>query len=380
VTVLSRQFWSNIAAVAYKETAIIRHDRPFLAVVFLQPLVQLIMFTAISNTPHNIPWAVLDHAASPASRRLVEEVRTSGYFLAPQRVDGYAAGRALLGRGAAAVLLVIPDDFERRRERGDAVVQVLLDGSEPLTAARLGAYIAQIAADAPTDGQRGRDGPDARVGTTGPIDVRARFWFNATLRDRDFFLSVFAAVLLTNLCLSATSLALIGERESGTYEQMLALPTTPLELILGKLVPYVAICYVVLVIALVPPGLIFGLWPRGSWLAIFVITLPFVLAGLGLGTLISVVARTSAQSIFVSVFFILPSMVLSGLMMPYMLMPEGIRWLGALTPTRWYQIALRGIVSRGAGLSDVLGPLLVLVAMFAAILLVIARNMKPRLD
>jgi ABC-2 type transport system permease protein len=80
------------------------------------------------------------------------------------------------------------------------------------------------------------------------------------------------------------------------------------------------------------------------------------------------------------VFFILPSMVLSGLMMPYMLMPDGIRWIGALTPTRWYQIALRGIVSRGASLSDVLGPVLVLVAMFAVILLVIARNMKPRLD
>lgn len=377
---LGYTFWSNVGAVAYKEAAVILHDRPLLGVVLLQPIVQFIMFLAISNTPYNVPWAVLDRAATAESRRLIEGVRTSGYFLRPTTVTGYDDGRALLARGAILALLVIPDDYGRQRERGNAEVQLLVDGSDPLTAARVSGYISGIAASSAIERPRSRDGPIVRSSPPATIDVHQRFWFNATLSDQLFFFSVFAAVLLTNLCLSVTSLALIGERENGTYEQMLALPTTPLELILGKLVPYVVICYLVLLLALVPTGWILGVWPQGSWLAILTVTLPFVLAGLATGTFISSMARTSAQAVFLSVFFILPSMVLSGLMMPYLLMPDGIRQVGGLMPTRWYQIALRGIVARGAGLLDFVEPVLVLTAMFAAMLAAIAWRTKPRLD
>ena len=374
------EFISNIGAVAYKEAAVILHDRPFLAVVFLQPIVQFLMFVSISNIPHNIPWAVLDRAATPESRRLAEEVRTSGYFLEPTTVSGYEHGRALLSHGEIVALLVIPDDYSRRRERNNAEVQLLLDGSDPLTAARVGGYVSGIAATTGAERPRSRDGPVARSRPPATIDVHQRFWFNATLNDQYFFFTVFAAVLLTNLCLSATSLALVGERENGTYEQMLALPTTPLELILGKLLPYVIICYIVLLLAILLAGVFLGIWPQGSWMAIVTATLPFVLAALAMGTWISSVSPTSAQSVFLSLFFILPSMVLSGLMMPYLLMPDGIRQIGAVLPTRWYQIALRGIAARGAGLVDFVEPLLVLTGMFAAMLAAIAWRTKPRLD
>jgi ABC-2 type transport system permease protein len=193
-------------------------------------------------------------------------------------------------------------------------------------------------------------------------------------------MSALAAMLLTNLCLSATSLALVGERENGTYEQMLALPTTPVEIVLGKLLPYVALCYVELLVALIPVGLIFGYWPQGSWITLFLITLPFILASLALGTFISSVATNSAQSVFLSVFFILPSFVLSGVMMPYQLMPDGVRQLGAVLPLRWYQIAVRRIIERGAGLADVAIPTLVLTTMFAVMLAAVTWRMKPRLN
>lgn len=372
------RFWSNVAAVAYKEAAVIRHDRAFLAVVFVQPLVQLVMFSALSNTPANVPWVVLDRDGSIAARRLVEEIGTSGYFLPPASVASYAEGHRRMRRGETFAMLVIPRDYARRRERGVPEVQLLVDGSDPITAARVAGYVTAIAAATTVTPVRPRAGP--RTFVAGGIEVRQRFWFNPTLDDRRFFFSVFAAVLLTNLCLSATSLALIGERENGTYEQMLALPTTPVELILGKLVPYVGLCYVNLMMAVLPVGLIFGIWPAGSWLTLLVITLPFVLAALGLGAFISSVARNSAQSIFVAVFFILPSMVLSGLMMPYRLMPEGVRAIGGLLPTRWYQIALRGVMARGAGLGEVAVPTLVLVLMFGVVLAAVAWRMKPRLD
>ena len=211
------------------------------------------------------------------------------------------------------------------------------------------------------------------------LDVRGRFWFNATLRDRNFFLATLAGMLLTNLCLSVTSLGLVAERESGTYEQTLSLPTTPLEIVLGKLLPYVGVSYGVLAFAVLGAGLIFGVWPVGSLFAMAVITLPFVLASLAIGVFVSALAKSSAQAVFITVFFIMPSFVLSGVMLPYQLMPNGVRQIGGLLPLRWYQIGLRRVVSRGGGLEDIIVPILALCAIFAGLLLLIRWRLKPRL-
>jgi ABC-2 type transport system permease protein len=375
-----RNPWSNIFAVAYKEAAVLRHDHVFLGVVFVQPIMMLVLFgMAVSNKPQNVPWAVLDRSAGTESRRFVEEIEATGYFLVPRPIASYEEGRALLQSGDALAVVVIPHDFARDRERGGASVQLLLDGADPLSSARVGGYVAQVGAafhadDAPTASR-----PSGPVLQWGAIALRQRFWFNPTLRDRDFFLSALAAMLLTNLTLSATSLALVGERENGTYEQMLSLPTTPVEIILGKLLPYIALCYLEVLIALIPSGLIFGFWPRGSWVTLMVVTLPFILASLAVGTFISSIARNSAQSVFLAVFFILPSFVLSGVTLPYQLMPNGVRQIGGLLPLRWYQIALRRVAERGAGLADVWVPMAVLSAMFVVMLTAVAWRMKPRL-
>jgi ABC-2 type transport system permease protein len=335
--------------------------------------------TAVSNKPSNVPWAVLDRSVSSESRRFVEEIEATGRFLVPQRIAGYDEGRALLRHGDALAVVVIPADFTRDRERGRASVQLLLDGADPLSAARVGGYIAQVgAASRKDDGGAGARGAGPSAGR-GAITLRQRFWFNPTLRDRDFFLSALAAMLLTNLTLSATSLALVGERENGTYEQMLSLPTTPVELVLGKLLPYVVLCYIEVLIALVPSGVLFGFWPRGSWATLMIVTLPFILASLAIGTFISSLARNSAQSVFLAVFFIMPSFILSGAMMPYQLMPHGVREIGGLLPLRWYQIALRRVAERGAGLADVWVPMAVLTTMFLVMLAALAWRMKPRL-
>jgi ABC-2 type transport system permease protein len=186
-------------------------------------------------------------------------------------------------------------------------------------------------------------------------------------------------MLLTNLCFSASSMGLVGERESGTYEATLSLPTSPLEIVLGKLVPYLGMSYVVLAIATLGAGLVFGVWPQGSIVGLLVLTLPFVLASLSVGVLISARGRTSAQAVFLTVFIILPSFVLSGVMFPYQLMPDGVRQIGAILPLRWYQIGLRRLVLRGADLGDVWLPLLALATLFAILLVLIRWRMSPRL-
>jgi len=375
------RFWSNVMAVAYKETRILRHDRAFIGVIVAQPIMMLILQGAVlSNKPANVPWAVLDWSRSAVARRFVADVEATGYFLPPRSVASYDEGRRLLQQAEALAFVVIPETLARDVERGQPRVQLLLDGSDPLSAARVGGYIAQVGAalDLGTDTSQERR-PEAPVRLAGPVDIRQRFWFNPTLADRRFFLSALAGMLLTNLCLSVMSLGLVGERESGTYEQMLALPTSSLEIVIGKVAPYVAVSYALMLVSTAAAGVIFGVWPRGSWVTLSVATLPFVLASLAIGVFVSALARTSAQAVFIAVFFILPSFVLSGVIYPYQFMPRGVREIGGLFPLRWYQIALRRIIERGAGLVDVAGPMLALTLLFAVLLLAIRWRMKPRL-
>jgi ABC-2 type transport system permease protein len=376
----ARSLWSDVLAVAYKEAMVLRHDKPLMATMLIQPITFLIILgTAVSFTPRNVPWAVLDRSDTAVSRRLVSEIATSGYFRAARPIASYDEATRLLQRGTVLAAVVVDRDFARAVERGRPTIQVLLDGADPLQAARIGAAITRIAATYDPRVEATRVRPDAELARAGPIDVRQRFWFNPTLADGEFFMSALAAMLLTNLCFGATGLALVGERENGTYEQMLALPTSAVAIVLGKLLPYVALCYMQVFVALVPAGLVLGYWPQGSWITLLIVTLPFVLASLGIGTFVSSLAKTSAQAVFLSVFFILPSFVLSGVMTPYQLMPDGVRQLGGLLPLRWYQIASRRIIERGAGLADVAVPTLVLCLMFAVVLTLLRWRMKPRL-
>lgn len=376
-----RRFWSNVLAVAYRETIVLRHDQAFIGAVLAQPVMMLLLFGyVLSNEPANVDWALLDWSRSDASRRLVADIQATGYFRPPRTVASYETGRALLRGGHALAFVVIPDRFAAQLERGRPRVQLLLDGSDPLSAARVGGYIVEVAASfTPRDQALARRGPPRLAPPPGPIDVRQRFRFNSTLRDRDFFLAALAGMLLTNVCLSVTALGLVGERESGTFEQMLAQPISSLEIVLGKLLPYVGVAYVILLVSTLATGLLFDVWPRGGIPTLAIATLPFVLASLGIGVFVSALARSSAQGVFISVFFIMPSFVLSGSMFPYQLMPHGVRELGGLFPLRWYQIALRRIIERGAGLSDVLGPMAALVALFVLLLALIRWRMSPRL-
>jgi ABC-2 type transport system permease protein len=375
-----RRFWTNVLAVAYREAIVLRHDPAFIRVVLAQPVMLLLLFGyVLSNEPANVPWGVLDRSHSAPARRLVQEIQATGYFLPPRAVAGYEEGRELLRTGRVLALLVIDDRFAADVERGRPQVQLLLDGSDPLSAARVGGYVGEVAAVFDARVRVGQRPPPGPAQVPEPVDVRQRFRFNPTLSDRDFFLAALAGMLLTNICLSATALGLVGERESGTFEQILALPITPLEIVLGKLVPYVGVCYGLLLVSTLATGVLFGIWPRGGMPTLLVATLPFVLASLAIGVLVSALARSSAQGVFLTVFFIMPSFVLSGSMFAYQLMPRGVREIGGIFPLRWYQITLRRIIERGAGLAEVAGPMLALLGLFTILLLLIRWRMSPRL-
>jgi ABC-2 type transport system permease protein len=374
-------FVSNVLALGYREASVMRHDRALVSMIAIQPLMLLLISGfVLRNEPQDVPWLLLDRDASAASRALVADVGATGYFLPPERITSYEQGRALLERGHALAMLVIPERFARDAQRGTPEVQVIVDGADPLSAAAVAGILQSVAASFDA-GRRPlpRDALASPHSAPGPLEVRRRFWFNPTLADKPFFLAAIAGILLTNLCLSLSSLGLVGERESGTFEQTLSLPTRPIEMVIGKLLPYVGLSYVVTAIAIVGAGLLFGVWPAGSWIALVVLTLPFVLASLSIGVFVSSVARTSVQAVFLTVFLVNPSMVLSGVMLSYQLMPERVRWIGALLPLRWYQIGLRSIVSRGGGLAEIALPAAMLTLIFAVLLALVRWKLRPRL-
>jgi ABC-2 type transport system permease protein len=381
----TRRFVSNVLAIAYKEASLLRHDSTVVQNVLIQPIMLLIvMGFALRFTPQDVTWGVVDRSATAASRQLVADIQTSGYFDPVHHLSSYGEAHELLKRGKLVAVVVIPDDFRRDAATGRPSVQLLLDGTDPLTAARVAGYVTQIAArfqpqTEPADRAREGEPASSGPGRAPPIELREEFRYNATLRDLNFYLSALAGFLLTNICLAQASLGLVAERENGTYEQMLAQPATPLQIILGKLLPTVAASYVALTIGMIGAGVIYGYWPKGNVVLFYVATLPFILATLGIGTFVSALARTSAQAVFISVFFIMPSFVLSGSMLPYALMPHGVREVGALFPLRWYQILSRRIIERGAGPGEVMVPTLVLLTLFFVVLIAIRWRMKPRL-
>jgi ABC-2 type transport system permease protein len=371
----------NVLAIAYKEASLLRHDQTvFVSVLVLPIMMTVLMGMALSFKPERIRWAVLDHSDDVVSRRLVGDISADPAFLAPARVTSQAAGRAMLAAGELNAFVVIPHDFRRALERGRASVQVQLDGSDPLMAARVGGYISEIAAMV---GTGGRSASPAVRGTrsppSAPVDLRQRFHFNPTLADREFYLAALSGFVLTNLCLGFAALGLVAEKENGTYEQMLAQPTSPIEVVIGKLIPNVLAGYVGLTVSIVAAGLMYSFWPAGNVLVLYVGALPFMLATLGIGVFVSSLARDSAQAVFVAVFFLMPSFVLSGSLLPYELMPHGVREFGGLLPLRWYQIIARRVIDRGAGLAQILVPMGVLLAIFGAMLTAIRWRMKPRL-
>jgi ABC-2 type transport system permease protein len=371
----------NVRAIAYKEASLLRHDQTvFVSVLVLPIMMTVVMGLGLSFKPQRIRWAVLDRSDDAVSRRLVGDITADPAFLPPVPVTSQSAGQDMLAAGRLNAFVVIPHDFRRQLERGRGQVQVQLDGSDPITAARVGGYVTQIATSL---GSGGRDAPPiargSRTPASAPLDLRQQFRFNPTLDDRDFYLAALSGFVLTNLCLSFAALGLVAEKESGTYEQMLAQPTSPLEVVIGKLIPNVIAGYLGLTISIVAAGLLYGFWPAGNLLVLYTGALPFMLATLGIGVLVSSLARDSAQAVFVSVFFLMPSFVLSGSLLPYELMPHGVRELGGLLPLRWYQIIARRVIDRGAGLDEILVPMGVLLLIFTAMLLAVRWRMKPRL-
>ena len=360
----------RILAVALKELRQLSRDRLSFGMIIGIPLMQMLLFGyAINFDVRGIPAAVVDEADTSLSRALVAELGATGVvrFLAPSASVGELRRR--LNSGEIAVGVYVPADFERRRLQNDrAAVQLLVDGSEPIIDS-----VARGLVQVPLPPRRGTVAP-----RTSPFEVLTEY--NPERRTAVQIVPALIGVILNMTMVIFTAAAIVRERERGNFELLITTPIRPAELMAGKLVPYVFIGLLQTTLVLIVGAWIFNVPVNGGLLDLYAAAGLFIAATLTLGLLISTVTKTQFQAFQLAFFTMLPSILLSGFMFPFDGMPKFAQWIAQVLPLTHFVEMIRGIVLRGAPVTD-LGTQALKLGVFLTIALAIATlRFRKRLD
>lgn len=337
---------SRILALLKKEFLQLRRDRLTVAMVIMLPLVQLLLFGfAIQTDVKHIPTVVFDQSLSAESRDLVDAFSASGYFDITYNAKGYNEITDMIDSGKVKVGIIIPADFAWKLKRGDsAQAQVLVDATDSMVsnsaiaiANSIGLLKSQNIIAQKTHLQNL------------PYDIRVRPWYNPDGITAYFMVPALLGTIVTMTMVMMTSMGIVREREKGTLEQLIVTPIRSYELMIGKVVPYITLGYIQITIALLVGSLVFHVPIRGSLLQLYLLTLFFITASLGIGIFISNIAKTQMQAFQMSFFVLLPSIMLSGFLFPREAMPLIIQYIGNLLPLTFYLSIIRGIVLKGIG-------------------------------
>ena len=359
----------------WKEFVQMRRDRLTLAMLVLFPALQLVLFGSIRTEVRHLPTVVMDESRSEQSRTLVSVLeQTQNFDIIGNVGDRTELKRRMDSREARAAI-VIPPDFQPDIKRGrTAQAQLMIDASDPLasSAAISGASLASAAMAADLAAARGMRAP--------PLEVRVRPWYNPGLDSAVFIVPGIIGVLLTITLLTITGMAIVREREKGTLEQLIVTPIGKGSMMLGKLLPFVIVGYVQMVSVLVLGRWIFDVPMRGSLPLLFAITLGFIAANLSLGLLVSTVTRTQIQAIQLSIFFLLPNILLSGFVFPREAMPAFAQRIGDVLPLTYYLVVLRGILLKGIGIEHLWRETAILFGIAALLLAISIRRFSKTIE
>ena len=375
----------RVARLALKETWHILRDLRTVYLALGIPLVLLLLFGyALTMDVADIPTIVVDGDRTAASRDLVSAFARTGYFSVRARLDDPARIAPAFVRSEAKVAIVVPPGFARDLARGErATVQLLADGTDANTAAIAVGYAAAI-------GQRmTMDLAAASLSALGAgakapriaVDVRSRNLFNPTLRSQWYMVPGLIALIMAMLSALLMSLTVAREWERGTMEQLLATPVRPIEIVIGKLVPYFAIGLMQLALITAAGVALFDVPLRGGILPLLGVSSLFLIGALGQGLLVSILARKQQLAMqFAILTSMLPSLLLSGFMSPIASMPEVVQVISRIVPARYFLIALRGLFLKGSPLAA-LWPEIAALAIFAIVMLgACAARLKTRID
>lgn len=373
----------NIGPIVKKEFRQVSRDKRTLGVLLLIPALLLILYGyALNLDVKHLAMAVYDQEGSTASRKFTEVFTHSEYFDLVYSVTGEREIQGLIDRSDALVALVIPYDFSRALENGEDVkIQVLLDGSNSNTASTALGYINAIVQDYSNDHLlRTLERKGIRISLV-PVELHPRVWYNPELKTATFLVPGLIGVILMITTVVSTALSVVREKERGTMEQIIVSPIKPIELIIGKLIPYFFISFIAAILILIVGRVLFGVTVAGNPLLLALSLAIFLIGSLGVGLLVSTMAESQQVAFMVAVVIsMLPSFVLSGFVFPISSMPVVVQGATYLVSARYFLIALRGIILKGAGLAAYWEQLLILGLFGFGVMLIATMRLRRELN
>jgi ABC-2 type transport system permease protein len=352
---MSRLSLHRLWAVVLKEFIQMKRDRVTFGMMIGIPLMQLMLFGfAINSDPRHLPTAVHVADTGPFARTLVQALRTSDYFQIVHEAESDAETQRLLQLGDVQFVVNIPVDFSRRLLRGERpVVLIEADAADP---AATGPALTAVSKLANTVFNRDLPGPLAKLkARDGPVDFRIHAHYNPENITQFNFVPGLMGVVLTMTMVVITALAITRERERGTMENLLATPVRPFEVIVGKILPYIAVGYIQVTLILLAAHFLFHVPMLGSLPLLYAVSFLFIAANLAVGITFSTLAQNQLQAVQLAFFFFLPSILLSGFMFPFRGMPEWAQAVGSCLPNTHFLRIVRGILLKGNGLAEI-GP------------------------
>jgi ABC-2 type transport system permease protein len=344
--------WSRWVGIIVKEFIQLKRDRLTFGMIIGIPVLQLILFGyAINADPKRLPTAVLAADAGPYSRTLLAAMQTSGYFRIEKHVANERELDELLAQGRVQFAVTIPENFERKLVRGERpVLLVEADASDPAATGNAIAALSQLAFSSL---QRDLGGALAELKPVAPpVEMRVHRRYNPEGITAYNIVPGLIGTILTMTMVLMTGLAMTRERERGTFENLLATPALPIEVMTGKIVPYILIGLIQVSLIIAAALALFEVPMQGNPALLYFVVLIFIAANLTLGITFSSIARNQLQAMQMTFFFFLPSILLSGFMFPFRGMPEWAQWLGSLLPLTHFLLLVRGIMLKGNTLID----------------------------
>jgi ABC-2 type transport system permease protein len=343
----------RFAAIVAKEFVQMRRDRLTFAMMVGIPFLQLVLFGyAINSDPRHLPTAVLAADRGPYVDRLLDAMRRTSYFDFVRGLRTEAEAERAFARGEVLFVVTIPDGFTRDLLRGNRpTLLVEADATDPAATSNAVASLRSV-----IDGALAAelDGPLSSLAPApAPVDLRIHARYNPEAITQDNIVPGLMGVVLTLTMILITGLAITRERERGTMENLLAMPTRPAEVLVGKIVPYVLVGYVQVALILVAARYLFRVPISGGLWLLFVTTFVFIIANLAVGITFSTIARNQLQAMQMTFFFFLPSMLMSGFMFPFRGMPRWAQVFGECLPLTHYLRVVRGILLKGSTLEVV---------------------------
>jgi ABC-2 type transport system permease protein len=362
--------FARCVAILIKEFIQMRRDRLTFGMMLGIPLIQLIGFGfAINSDPKHLPTAVLLADRGPQARTLLYGIKNSGYFRFVRELTSEREAQEALARGQVQFVVNIPVNFSRDLLRGDRpAVLVEADATDPATT---GNAVGSLRSIIETSLQKDFKGPLAFLAATDdPVDLRVHALYNPEAITQYNIVPGLIGVVLTMTMVLITGLAITRERESGTMENLLAMPTRPLEVMIGKIIPYILVGYIQIALVLIAAEVLFSVPMQGSLWLLMVMALIFIVANLAVGVTFSTLAQNQRQAMQMAMFFFLPSILLSGFAFPFRGMPDWAQAIGEVLPLTHFLRIVRGILLKGNGLHEV-APDLWPMALFAVVSLAI---------